>query len=366
MNSPVQFNDLPDELMELIMKYDLYVFDRRSRALVQKRVSDLLSTHEHSSVPERLYEKVIWLPNTILQFYTYYRELRRLLSSQQLRRIEHFPPIIRIRLMEMQAQDNQDHALSCVVQKFPSLFPDTPVLSSDDTLMANWFRTQLELNPINLDWISVMILTKCGIFSIPDEIIQFRQLQALDVADNYLTFIPDSLDQLTQLQWLYLSNNQLISVPDSLGNLEHLLRLNLHNNHLTSIPDCLGQLQSLMTLNLSHNRLTSVPDTLGNLKNLNCLQLSDNQLTSVPDTLGNLENLMYLDLHRNLLTTVPASLGQLRKLLQLLLSKNQLSFIPDSFGQLTNLRRLKADPLISVPDKLKYLHLRGIHLPHEN
>src|SRR3989338_2344985 len=84
----IQFNDLPNELVYLIMEYGLHVFDRRSRILVQKRISDLLVIHEHTPlVTRRLMEKLIWRYDIFWQYYTLQHELRQSLSPEQLREI---------------------------------------------------------------------------------------------------------------------------------------------------------------------------------------------------------------------------------------------------------------------------------------
>src|SRR3989338_9834956 len=108
-----QFNDLPDELVGIIMEHGLHMFDRRSRAVVQDKIRDLLVTHEHSSlINERLMEKVIHIHNTFLIYHTFQLMLKHSLSSEQLREIGSAPLSNRICMMGMRAQENYDHALA--------------------------------------------------------------------------------------------------------------------------------------------------------------------------------------------------------------------------------------------------------------
>ena len=345
-----QFNDLPDELVEVIMNYGLPIVDRRSRILAQERVRALLVAHEHVSiVTERLMAKVSGISNSFLQYHTFVRELKQCLSPEQLKEI---PLFDRIRLMGLRAQENQDRTLAEMAISAKCLLNAD---FDDMTQLANSVRTQFQAG--RFDAIAILCLSYRKIISIPDEIIQLSSLQILKLSNNQLTsipailgrltnlrelhldfnqltFVPDSLGQLTNLQILHLNNNQLTSVPASLGQLSSLAHLYLYINQLTTVPDSLGQLIELRSLNLGFNRLTSIPDSFGQLTNLTMLVLTYNQLTTIPDTLGQLTNLRELYLDHNRLTVIPKALWQLTSLVSLSLYQNGLTYIPASLLKL--------------------------------
>ena len=309
-----QFNDLPDELVGIIMEHGLHMFDRRSRTVVHDKIRDLLVTHEHASIiNERLMEKVSHIHNIFLQYHTFQLMLERSLSSEQLREIRDAPLTDRICMMGMRAQENYDHALAVIVRKINHL-ADTDVV----TQMANIFRCQLQTGINNLTGITTLNLSTCGIILIPDETMQLINLQWLDLSHNQLISIPDSLGQLTNLTYLKLSHNHLTFVPDSLGQLTNLQYLYLENNQLTFVPDSLGQLINALWVNLSHNRLISIPASLG-MSKLQLLDLNDNQLTSLPDGLGKLPNLRRLNLSHNQLTPLQSIKRFLQSIQRLLL-----------------------------------------------
>ena len=346
-----QFNDLPDELVEVMMNYGIPIFDRRSRTLAQERVRDLLVAHRHVSlVTERLMEKVQCISNSFLQCYTFQLMLRQCLSSEQLEEIEQSPPVARIRLMGLRAQENHDYILAKMAEE---INPCQSCSSSYEQL-ANCLRLHLQ----TWDEQDELDLESSNIISLPDELMQLTSLQTLNLYNNQLTSIPDNLGYwLTNLLHLLLNCNHLTSIPDSLGHLDRLETLDLCGNRLTTVPDSLGQLNSLETLDLIGNQLTYVPDSLGQLTNLRYLKLDGNQLASVPDSLGQLKNLRELSLNDNRLTFVPDSLGQLIRLRKLGLGINQLTYVPASLEHLTQLRKLYIchNQLTYVPDNLGQL-----------
>src|SRR3989338_4621313 len=114
----LQFNDLPNESVELIMKYDLPIFDRRSRDMVQEKIRNFLLTHEHVSlVTERLMKNVCWIGNSFQQYHTFLHELKQLLFRKQLKEINKAPQGDRMRLMGLRAQENQNCVLAKIYKK---------------------------------------------------------------------------------------------------------------------------------------------------------------------------------------------------------------------------------------------------------
>src|SRR3989338_7073485 len=292
----MNFNDLPDEMMEIIIDHTQPGYDRRSRTLAQNKCRELLKSHEHDCIfTENLLGKLcLWFPTSHhLQYYTFLQELTRSLSPTQLETIVNYSLSERIRQMALIAQANQDHALAMILSRI------SQIDSEDDvTLVANHFRNQLRDQSIKFNVMTRLQLENLDMIALPDEISQFSSLIELDLSNNQLTYLPASLGQLNKLK-----------------------NLNLSINQLTSVPDSLGQMSKLGLLNLSKNLLTTIPDSLGNLSKLGYLFLIENQLISLPDSLGRLSNLIMLDISYNQLTVIPDSLGQLSKLVGLYLSQ---------------------------------------------
>lgn len=226
----------------------------------------------------------------------------------------------------------------------------------------------------------ILGLSNKELTSLPESIVNLKNLQALYLQNNQLTSLPDSIGNLTNLEKLNLENNLIRSLPESLGNLKNLEYLHLEGNQLTSLPKNLGKLANLRTLDFRKNQLTSLPDeivnltklrslildnnhltflpeNLGNLKNLEYLYLEGNQLTSLPESLGELTNLHTLRIHENQLTNLLEGIGNLTKLRYLIMGNNKLTFIPEVVGNLTKVHclGLEGNQLTSLPDTLENL-----------
>src|SRR3990167_4961004 len=107
------FDQLSDEILELIIDHTQPGFNQRSRKLTQGICRELLDSHEHTSlVTERLLTEICWLPTEHLKYYTFIQELSRYLSPAQLETIVNRPISDRIRQMSLIAQENQDHSLA--------------------------------------------------------------------------------------------------------------------------------------------------------------------------------------------------------------------------------------------------------------
>ena len=330
-NAPVQFYDLPDELIEMIIDHSQPGFDHRSRVLAQDICRQILIDHEHDSlVTERILAKLWFISTPHLQYYTFLQKLGGYLSPDQLLEIGDIPLSERIRRMALVAQENQDYSLVKITNQITNQITDHEIIM----LQANRIRKQ---EIINFNDIIELHISDRGIDLVPDEITQFHRLILLNLNWSRLRYVPDDLNHLSNLRQLYLNHNQLTSIPASLGHLSNLMILNLSNNLLTSIPDSLGNLIKISYLDLSGNYLTSLPDSLGRLQSLKKLFLDRNQLRSVPASLGELRKLKILNLSTNWLTFVPDSLGQLQCLEKLHLDQDVLKNCPDSLWLLPNL-----------------------------
>lgn len=118
----------------------------------------------------------------------------------------------------------------------------------------------------------------------PNEIFQFKNLQALNLNFNQLRSLPSEIYQLKYLQELRLGHNLLTAYPKSLEKLPFLRVLDLHGNQLKQIPASVGQLKKLEELYLHENQLVIIHANWTHLRQLGFVNLSENQLHYLPVT----------------------------------------------------------------------------------
>ena len=118
--------------------------------------------------------------------------------------------------------------------------------------------------------------------SIPAEVFELVQLEALNLGGNLLTSLPESISRLENLHSLHLSDNQLTALPNSLSRLHKLDSLALSRNQLTSLPESISQLQKLSWLNLADNRLEALPQSMAYMPHLRWLNVRGNPLQIPP------------------------------------------------------------------------------------
>ncbi len=165
-------------------------------------------------------------------------------------------------------------------------------------------------------------LFNCGLTNFPDQILKFKSLQKLNLADNKLEIIPESISELRNLKKLDLSINKLNSIPESIGKLEFLKNVALEQNQLESLPASIGNLKNLKIFNLSENKLKNLPNNIGNLVSLKKLNLKANQLNRIPESIGELNEIESLILGNNSLSELPWTIWKLKNLNFLHLDNN--------------------------------------------
>ncbi|MEG4963037.1 MULTISPECIES: leucine-rich repeat domain-containing protein [unclassified Microcoleus] len=246
-------------------------------------------------------------------------------------------------------------------------------------LCGNPFGTMPELL-LDMKQLESLDLTSIGLTEIPDAIGQLSNLRQLVLWDNKIIQTPDALtklcetiSQLPNLTRLDLSGNQIIQIPDALSKLSNLTSLVLRGNQITQIPDALSKLSNLTWLDLSGNQIIQIPEalaklceTIGQLSNVTRLDLSHNQITQIPDAIGQLSNVTQLDLSLNQITQIPEAIAQLSNLSQLNLSQNQITQIPEDLGQLSNLTvlDLSSNQITQIPEALAKLCEALVQLPN--
>ena len=125
----------------------------------------------------------------------------------------------------------------------------------------------------NPDAVIKLVLRKQHLKSFPKEILQFKNLQYLDISKNSISELPDSIGLLINLQYLACSKTGLKHVPKEIGRLTNIVYINFNQNDLESLPPQIGNLEKLEMLDLWSNNFDEYPSTLSGLKSLRVLDL---------------------------------------------------------------------------------------------
>ena len=144
----------------------------------------------------------------------------------------------------------------------------------------------------NPDAVTKLVLRKQHLKSFPKEILQFKNLQYLDISKNSIAELSDSIDKLINLQYFACSKTGLQRLPKEIGRLTNLVYLNFNQNDLELVPPQIGNLEKLEILDLWSNNFSEYPSTLGGLKALKVIDLrniliSDEVQTSITNMLPN-------------------------------------------------------------------------------
>jgi Leucine-rich repeat (LRR) protein len=123
------------------------------------------------------------------------------------------------------------------------------------------------------DKVTKLVLRKQHLKSFPKEILQFKNLQYLDVSKNSIKELPDSIGTLTNLQYLACSKTGLLRLPKEIGKLTNLVYINFNQNDLELLPSQIGNLEKLEILDLWDNNLDDYPASLSGLKSLKVIDL---------------------------------------------------------------------------------------------
>ena len=224
----------------------------------------------------------------------------------------------------------------------------------------------LKSTPQSLTWTFIDAAGN-NLENLPDELIQLKNLELLDVSFNNLSSLQGKfLQNFAQLQFLDIKCNRLSTLPKELSLCKRLLVLNafkneihtLHpetfsgmssidqidvsRNFLTAVPTALfTQCTQMTNLKLSGNRLKDIPQEIEMLRNLKRLNLSRNKLSKIPAGCANLPSLVDLDISNNLITHIPPkSLAGCVKLKELTLRANAIQHVPADYGLLVELEVL--------------------------
>lgn len=87
------------------------------------------------------------------------------------------------------------------------------------------------------------------------ELLQFPNVEVLDLFENRLICLPDEINQLKNLRILRINNNRLVSLPD-FSNLTQLEEINVTNNYLNDIHYSIFKLPRMQKLYIGGNYIS--------------------------------------------------------------------------------------------------------------
>jgi leucine-rich repeat protein SHOC2 len=116
-------------------------------------------------------------------------------------------------------------------------------------------------------------LTKKKYKVLPEEIRQFKNLNALDIGKNKLKELPEWLGELVFMQEFHAPQNKFGTMPDVVCKWPHLKRLDMHQNEITGLLPCMGELTEVISLDLWSNDLEDFPDELKGMEALRFMDL---------------------------------------------------------------------------------------------
>ncbi|ORY76960.1 hypothetical protein BCR37DRAFT_400654 [Protomyces lactucae-debilis] len=171
---------------------------------------------------------------------------------------------------------------------------------------------------------SVIRLKNAGLTVFPDELLQFSQLELLDLSGNPLCSLPaDFAHKLPKLKVCFLSDCKFVTFP-KLSECPVLEMVAFKGNGMQTVPeDALPP--SLRWLILTNNAITALPSSIGRCTRLEKCMLAGNQLTDLPHSMANLKRLGLLRLSANKLASLPSWLFELPSLCWLAFAGNPCS-----------------------------------------
>ncbi len=143
----------------------------------------------------------------------------------------------------------------------------------------------------------------------PDEIFQLRNLEYLDIRNNYIKSIPVEIGVLSELRYLDIRYNELTQLPDTFNSLTNMQKLYLGANQFIEVPVNIGNLSVLNLIDISENNIVNVKGQFFSLPSLANIYLNDNKIESFPFADIPADQIVEINLSGNLITDFPDNLS---------------------------------------------------------
>ncbi len=224
--------------------------------------------------------------------------------------------------------------------------------------------------PDEVAWVNLM---DAGLTSVPQQIKRFRNLENLDLTNNYISRIHFELAVFKDLEFIDLSYNLFEEFPQELLDIPALSILLMEENSLGQLPPALFTHPNLTEIHLAGNRIKAFPELPSRNKNIESLNLQNNLIDSLPPSIGNLAALKYLHLSGNQIRELPPEIGRMKNLVFLVLDGNQLEHLPQDLSGLKSLHtiNLSNNRLSTIPESLlglkslNRIQIKGNPIPEE-
>ncbi len=192
------------------------------------------------------------------------------------------------------------------------------------------------------DTVKTLMLNKLYLMDFPKVVFKFKNLEKLDLSDNFIETIPKSIWALEKLKLLSLSGNYIDYDKFKFKKNKHIKDLNLQYTGLVKIPKTIKRNRNLEVLFIGNNELKFRSNDFKRMSNLKALNLYNVRTSTLPKSIGKLKNLDELDLYYNELQFLPKEVCQLPKLKTLAVANNQLWNLPEEISKMPNLQTLYA------------------------
>ena len=116
----------------------------------------------------------------------------------------------------------------------------------------------------------------CRLTTLPSNIVNFENIQSLDLWENHFTEIPEVVFSLSTLTKLDILDNHLQYIPHKIAELSNLEELIPREKALRTLPQTIGLLTNLKRLELTSNRITQLPKGIGHCETLEEIDITQN------------------------------------------------------------------------------------------
>lgn len=189
-------------------------------------------------------------------------------------------------------------------------------------------------------------MTGTGISSLPDSVVNYRNVRSIDISGNKLTALPGAISRLKSLVSLNAKANAIRTVSLDVLAAPRLREVDLSGNPLSYVQPSVFELSSLVSIKLqntpfslhvpyANHSLTSLPPYLAGAvgSSVTSIDLSNNLLTEVPAELQESTGAAFtaiknVSLRDNLMSSLPLN-WRIQTVVNLDVSCNRLAGIPD-------------------------------------